>query len=209
MGRMLKISYKSAWFMNHRLRHAMTPGMPMEELLKGTVEIDETYVGGKVPPVGKSAVGRPGPGSHKVPVVSLVQRGGNKRSMVMETVTSKNLKAAVMEHVEKGANVVSDGFPAYRKVAGDHVHHAVNHSAGEYVRQEAGLLVHTNTVESSFSLLKRGIIGAFHHISKQHLPRYLAEFDFRWNGRGLTDGERMELAVGDAVGKRLTYRQCV
>lgn len=167
-------SYKTALFMTHRIRHALRDTIYTDKL-SGAVEMDETYVGGKVPPFGKRRVGRPGPDSHKVPVVSLVERNGNKRSMVMERVTSKNLKAAVVEHVQEGSAVISDGFPAYRKIAGAHTHHAVNHSAGEYARKEGDFTVHTNTVESSFSLLKRGIIGTFHNVSKHHLPLYLAE----------------------------------
>lgn len=205
LHRSLGITYKSAWFMAHRLRYAMhNPNFGAQ--MDGVVEMDETYVGGKVPKFGARRLGRPGPDSHKVPVVSLVQRDGSKRSMVMDRVTSKNLKAAVVQHVKGGSVVVSDGFPAYRKIDGDHKHHSVNHSAGEYARREGDFIVHTNTVESSFSLLKRGIVGAFHHVSKEHLPRYLSEFDFRWNSRKSTDGERTILAIGGVVGKRLTYR---
>jgi transposase-like protein len=198
-------SYKTALFMTHRIRHALRDTIYADKL-SGAVEMDETYVGGKVPPFGKRRVGRPGPDSHKVPVVSLVERNGNKRSMVMERVTSKNLKAAVVEHVQEGSAVISDGFPAYRKIAGAHTHHAVNHSAGEYARKEGDFTVHTNTVESSFSLLKRGIVGTFHNISKHHLPLYLAEFDHRWNHRKVSDGERTVAGLQKARGKRLTYR---
>ncbi|MDR3405560.1 MAG: IS1595 family transposase [Chthoniobacter sp.] len=206
MQRILDLgSYRTALFMTHRIRHALKE-ISHGEQLDGVIEMDETYVGGKVPPFGKTRRGRPGPDSHKVPVVSLVQRDGSKRSMVMERVTSANLKAAVVEHVKEGSKVMSDGFPAYRNIAGAHTHHSVNHSAGEYVRKEDDFTVHTNTVESSFSLLKRGIIGTFHNISKKHLPLYLAEFDFRWNQRKVTDGERTVAALGKARGKRLTYK---
>jgi transposase-like protein len=198
-------SYRTALFMAHRIRHALKDPV-FNDKLSGPVEIDETYVGGKVPPLGKRRVGRPGPESHKVPVMSLVERNGNKRSMVMERVTSKNLKAAVVEHVQEGAAVISDGFPAYRKIEGEHVHYSVNHSAGEYARKEGDFTVHTNTVESSFSLLKRGIYGVFHNVSKHHLPLYLAEFDHRWNHRKDTDGERTVAALKKAEGKRLTYK---
>jgi len=198
-------SYKTALFMTHRIRHALRDTVYTDKL-SGAVEMDETYVGVKVPAFGKRRVGRPGPESHKVPVVSLVERNGNKRSMVMERVTSRNLKAAVMEHVEEGSKVVSDGFPAYRKIDGSHAHHAVNHSAGEYARKEGDFVVHTNTVESSFSLLKRGGIGTFHNVSKKHLPLYLAEFDHRWNHRKVSDGERTVAGLVKAKGKRLTYK---
>lgn len=204
LHRSLGITYKSAWFMAHRLRYAMQ-SEPFAKMT-GAVEVDETYVGGKVPKNGKRRAGRPGPDSDKVPVVSVVERDGTKRSMVMRRVTSGNLNAALVQHVEAGSKVVSEGFPAYRKIDGDHQHHSVNHSAGEYVRKEGDFTVHTNTVESSFSLLKRGIIGAFHHVSEGHLPRYLCEFDFRWNSRKMIDGERTILAIAGVVGKRLTYR---
>ena len=207
MQRMLDLgSYRTALFMTHRIRHALKDTSHAEQL-NGVIEMDETYVGGRLPPRGTlKKLGRPGPDSHKVPVVSLVQRDGSKRSMVMERITSANLKAAVVEHVKEGSKVVSDGYPAYRKIAGAHTHHSVNHSAGEYARKEGDFTVHTNTVESSFSLLKRGIMGAFHHISKHHLPLYLAEFDFRWNQRKVTDGERTVSALKKASGKRLTYK---
>jgi transposase-like protein len=203
LQRMLELgSYRTALFMAHRIRYALKDPV-FNDKLSGPVEMDETYVGGKVPPFGKRKLGRPGPDSHKVPVVSLVERNGRKRSMVMERVTSRNLKAAVVEHVQEGSAVVSDGFPAYRKIEGAHRHYAVNHSAGEYARKEGDFVVHTNTVESSFSLLKRGIIGTFHNVSKKHLPLYLAEFDHRWNHRKDTDGERTVAALKKAEGKRL------
>jgi hypothetical protein len=103
-------------------------------------------------------------------------------------------------------SAVPGGFPAYRKIAGAHTHHAVNHSAGEYARKEGDFTVHTNTVESSFSQLKRGVIGTFHNISKKHLPLYLAEFDHRWNHRKVSDGERTVAGLVKARGKRLTYK---
>jgi len=116
------------------------------------------------------------------------------------------LKTAVVEHVEEGSKVVSDGYPAYRKIDGAHKHHAVNHSAGEYARREGHFIAHTNTVESSFSLLKRGVYGTFHSVSPQHLGKYCAEFDFRWNTRAVTDGERAVTGLKMAKGKRLTYK---
>lgn len=206
MQRMLDLgSYKSALFMMHRIRFALKDPV-FDGKLDGPVEMDETYVGGKVPKFGERRLGRPGPDSHKTPVVSLVQRDGDKRSMVMERVTSANLKAAVVEHVVEGSKVISDGFPAYRKIEGAHRHYSVNHSAGEYARKEDGFVAHTNTVESSFSLLKRGIMGTFHNISKKHLPLYLAEFDHRWNTRKDSDTERTEKALRKARGKRITYK---
>jgi transposase-like protein len=195
LHRSLGMTYKAAWFMAHRIRYAMSDG-PLAELLKGTVEVDETYVGGKTKGMGRAYKG------NKTPVVSLVQRNGIKRSMVMERVTAKNLRKAVKEHVHSEAQVMTDDSPLYVNLPAKFNRQSVCHSAGEYVRGE----VHTNTVESSFSLLKRGVVGAFHHVSAKHLGRYLSEFDFRWNSRKNTDGERTILALGGFVGKRLTYR---
>jgi hypothetical protein len=125
----------------------------------------------------------------------------------MERVTSENLAAAVVANVKGGAAVVTDAYPAYRRLSGTHAHHSVNHSAGEYARRiSPDLLAHTNTVESSFSLLKRGVYGTFHSVSKKHLHLYLAEFDHRWNTRKDSDGERTVAGIKKAKGKRLTYR---
>jgi len=195
LHRSLGMTYKAAWFMAHRIRYAMSDG-PLAELLKGTVEVDETYVGGKTRGMGRAYKG------NKTPVVSLVQRNGLKRSLVMERVTAKNLRKAVTQHVSKTAQVMTDESPLYVNLPAHFGRQSVCHSAGEYVRGD----VHTNTVESSFSLLKRGVVGAFHHVSAKHLGRYLSEFDFRWNSRKTTDGERTILALGGFVGKRLKYR---
>ena len=172
------------------------------------MEIDETYVGGKAinssfDPVTKTLRTK---FSNKTPVVSLVQRDGTKRSMVIERVTAVNLGAAIAENVAQGARVHTDDSRLYFKVKGTHEHHAVNHSKKEYARRENGFTAHTNTVESSFSLLKRGVYGTFHSVSKKHLPLYLAEFDHRWNTRKVSDGERTVAGLAKAKGKRLTYR---
>ena len=195
LQRSLGMTYRSAWFMAHRIRYAMNAG-PLAELLKGIVEIDETYVGGKTRGMGPAYKG------NKTPVVSLVQRDGVKRSVVMERVTAKNIHAAVKAHVAAGEKIMTDESPLYTGLRTTFQKQSVCHGRGEYVRGEA----HTNTVESSFALLKRGVIGAFHHVSKTHLGRYLSEFDFRWNSRKTTDGERTVLAVAGFAGKRLKYR---
>lgn len=196
-------SYKSAWFMSHRIRYAMTEaGGDQMGGDGGVVEVDETYVGGKRRKSGKP--GRPGPNSNKTAVVSLVQRGGKKRSTVVDRVTAKNLLGAINGHVAAGSTVMTDEFSSYRNVKKNFAHGVVNHREGEYCKADGH--THTNTVESSFSLLKRGIVGSFHHISRKHLPLYLAEFDFRWNRRKDKDGERCVDAMKQAEGKRLTYR---
>lgn len=196
-------SYRTALFMMHRIRYALshpafTKGMKM---LKGVVEVDETYVGGKTHGKGRGK-GTP----NKTCVVSLVERGGESRSMVIDRVTSQNLHGAIMEHVEDGSVVVTDDYFGYRHMPKIFKHKSVKHSADEYARKDGKLIVHTNTVESKFSLLKRGIVGTFHQVSKKHLPLYLAEFDHRFNHRAVTDGQRTVSALKMAEGKRLTLK---
>lgn len=190
-------SYRTALFMQHRIRHSLQDPV-FNDKLTGTIEADETYVGGKTRGHGRHFMG------NKVPVFSLVERGGRVRSQVMKHVTGKNLKAVLKANVSLAATIMTDELPAYRKATKDFTsHQAVNHSAGEYVRG----LAHTQSVDGFFSLLKRGVVGTFHHISEQHLPLYLAEFDHRHNTRFLTDGERTVIGLEKANGKRLTYRE--
>lgn len=200
--RMLSVTYKTAWFMCHRIRFAMDKG-PLHAMLKGTVEVDETYVGGKT----DTRHAR----ENKTPVVALVERKGNVRTKVVANVTQKNLRAVLKEAVCKTAIVNTDQSPVYPYATqGFKRHDFVNHSAYEYARKnEDGSLACTNTAESFFSLLKRGVMGSFHHVSREHLARYASEFDFRWNNRGITDGERMEVAIEQSADKRLTWKQCV
>jgi len=188
-------SYRTALFMMHRIRHALSHSL-FDEKLDGVVEIDETYIGGKAPGKGRGFLG------NKIPVVSLVQRDGKARSTVMACVTGSNLKRTLEENVERSATIMSDQLPAYRPAAaGFKKHKHVNHHEKEYVRGDA----HTNTVEGYFSLLKRGVVGTFHSVSKQHLPLYLAEFDHRYNCRKMTDGERTVAGLKMIEGKRLVY----
>jgi len=200
--RMLGITYKSAWFMAHRLRYAMSQG-PLAELLSGAVEIDETYIGARDKK--GSRRGRPGPDSHKTPVVALVERGGRVRAFPMPRVTADNLEAAIKTHVDEGATMMTDEFIPYRTIARrtGRKHETVNHSDKEYVRGTA----HTNTAEGFFSLLKRGITGVYHHVGRGHLGRYCDEFSFRYDRRKITDWERAVEMVAGAEGKRLTYKQ--
>lgn len=194
-------SYRTAWHMAHRIRLAMQCE-PFAALLQGTVEVDETYVGGKNTGKGwKHAL------DNKTPVVSLVERAGNKRSFVIEKVTAKNLREIVLANVEEGARVHTDEHKGYKNLKDKYQHESVNHSEKQYVRKfKDGRKVTTNGVESSFALLKRGIVGAFHHVSKKHLHRYTAEFDFRWNHRKQSDVERTREALTESKGKRLTYK---
>lgn len=196
------ISYQSALFLMHRIRFAMTTNNPLP--LKGTVEVDETYVGGK-PRKGqwkpKSEVGR---GTIKTPVVAMVQRNGEVRTEVIERVDANTLKSAIRENVTKDSEIMTDEWPAYRGLNLEFKNHfSINHGRGEYVRGR----ITTNTVESYFALLKRGVYGTFHSVSKKHLHRYCNEFSFKWNTREMMDSERLDAAIKGADGKRLTYEQ--
>lgn len=193
--RQLGVAYKTAWFLCHRIRAAMTDGTG---LLRGTVEVDECYVGGK------TRRGIRGRGSErKTPVVALVQRDGNMRTRVVERVNAKELKGAIRDMVHGSSRIMTDEWASYTGIGKEFRggHEVVNHGQGEYVRGDA----YTNNAESWFALLKRGVHGTFHHVSKKHLGRYCHEFEFRWNQRKVSDGERMMTAIGQAEGKRLTY----
>lgn len=195
LHRQLGITYKSAWFMAHRIRYAMAP-QAYDGRLQGTVEADETYVGGKT----KRADGNPM--DNKTPVVTLIARGGEARSQVMHHVTGDNIETALVEQVDRRAALMTDERSIYSEVGQAFAsHETVNHSAKEYVRGDA----HINTAENFFSQLKRSIDGTYHHVSEYHLHRYLAEFDYRYNARKLTDGERTVQTFGQVAGKRLMY----
>lgn len=203
LHRMLGVTYKTAWFMTHRIRFAMTPNHWAEPKLTGTVEVDETFVGGKGDRTTKF--------SRKTPVVALVERDGISRVKVVASVTGKNLGAALHECVDKSAVVNTDEHPGYKQpLKLWKAHHAVNHSRAEYQRRNKdGSIATTNSAESFFSLLKRGVYGSWHHVSREHLAKYANEFSFRWNTRHDTDGERMTKLAPMIEGKRLTYRHCV
>lgn len=189
-------SYRTALFMMHRIRHALKD-LTFNDKLDGTVEADETYVGGKVKGKGRRCTG------NKASVVAMVERGGRVRSKHVPMVDGNTLKAVLNEHVAPTAVLNTDEHPGYRKVGAEYAaHEVVRHSAGEYVRGSAS----TNTVEGYFALLKRGIIGTFHNVSKKHLHLYLAEFEHRYNHRKTTDGERTVAGVKKARGKRMTYK---
>lgn len=209
--RMLDIKqYKSAWFMAHRIRYAMTGELP--EQMSGIVEADEAYIGGK-PRHTIRLARKPGVRGEDHPirygkqvVFSVVQRGGKVRSTHMDRVYGGNLKAAIIETCAPDTHVMTDDAKLYKGLDQDRKHSSVNHSAKEYVRWDDGVCITTNTVEGFFANLKRGVNGVYHHVSKTHLHRYLSEFDFRYNGRELTDGERALEALKGFDGKRLTYK---
>ncbi|MDE0718137.1 MAG: IS1595 family transposase [Rhodospirillaceae bacterium] len=203
-------SYQTAWHMEHRIRYAMASG-GLAAPLKGDVEVDETYVGGK-PRKGtkgdwKDGKHKPGRGTKKQPVMALVERGGEARTRVIPDVSGATLRTAIQDAVDRDSRILTDEWRGYRGV-GKHFargHQTVSHSAGEYVRGD----VSTNTAEAFFALFKRGIVGIFHSVSKQHLHRYAGEFEFRWNHRTVSDHERMKAAIAQTGGKRLTYKPTV
>jgi hypothetical protein len=182
----------------------MAPDLPAAPPLSGIVEVDETYVGGKPRIKGVSKRGR---GTKKTPVFAAVERGGSIRRHVVADVTGRTLKAAIRNVVDPRARIMSDENSAYRGIGEefDGGHETVTHSAKEYARGD----VNTNTAESSFALVKRGIIGTYHNVSKEYLHRYLWQFDFVWNTRKMNDGERTVEAIKSSEGKRLMYTSAV
>lgn len=211
LHRMMGITYRAAWFVMHRLRHAMSHGFTFDKL-SGIVEADETYIGGRrrIGPTNKAdreklAVGRPGPKDKKLtPVVGLVERRGRLMLFPVERVTSRTLQDAIRQRVHLNAHMVTDDWKGYHGLdMGFSGHDTIKHSHGVYVRGH----VHTNSIEGAFSLLKRGINGVFHHVSRGHLHRYCDEFSFRYSHRDMSDGERAALLVLKAEGRRLTYKQ--
>jgi transposase-like protein len=200
LKRLLEIgSYQTALFMSHRIRHALAE-TGYAEKMAGTIEVDETFVGGV-----KSGVGG-GYKKHRTPVFAMVQRGGSVRSKVMPTVNGANLKQAIRENVQICSEIHTDMNPVYLQLEPKYTVKSVKHRAGEFSRHEGENVVTTASVESWFSLLKRGVVGTFHHVSAQHLPLYLAEFEHRHDCRKMTDGERTDAGLTKAAGKRLIYQ---
>ncbi len=208
------VTYKSALFMMHRIRFAMAPtdGGPK---LSGIVEADETYVGGKpryrlprIPePFRNFTSNSETIRDRKTPVFAAVERGGQVRARVMPEVTALNLKAAIKEHIDLSSTLMTDEHPGYITVGKEFKggHERIAHKNRVYVRGN----VTTNTIESFFAILKRGINGTFHNVSRKHLQRYLDEFEFRYNHRNVDDGERLKACIKGAEGKRLMYREPV
>jgi transposase-like protein len=193
-------SYRTALFMAHRIRHALKDDY-FTEKLDGIVEADECFV-----PVGSQSESEGKRPTKHAMVFTMVQRGGAARSKVMPTVNGANLKQAIRDNVQICSEVYTDGHTRYHGLEQKFTHKSVKHQAGEYSRHEGENVITTASVESYFSLLKRGIVGTFHHVSAQHLPLYLAEFDHRHNCRKMTDGERTDKGLQKVIGKRLIYK---
>ena len=220
LHRVLGVTLRTAWHMSHRIRYAMD-GSSGTGPLGGAgkvLEVDETFFGKR-----EDAKPRPWqfnnergwhrrhPGyGDKIPIVTLVERGGKARSIKVENVRSATLFAAVMQNADPDSHLMTDEATAYQRIGRFFVRHdTVNHHAEEWVRYEDGVKASVNAAESFFSVFKRGMVGVYQHCTERHLHRYLAEFDFRFNTRaklGVDDAARTEQAVIGAVGKRLTYR---
>ena len=197
--RMLGVTYKTAWFMTHRIREAMKDPVFTSQLGGGgkIVEIDETYWGN----VWKKPRKHTGM-QHKEKIFSLVERGGQIRSFHVESVRGDTLKPILREQIAQDTHIVSDDFGSYRDLHNHFQKHStVNHEAREYVRGA----IYTNTLENYFSILKRGLRGVYQHVDKKHLRRYVGEFDFRYNTRDISDTERTALGLRGIAGKRLLY----
>jgi transposase-like protein len=201
ISRMLGLPYKSAWFLCHRIRETMKPtgAAPIGGTNK-VVESDETFIGGKAK---NRAYAKKEPKKHAV--MTLVERDGESRSFHVANVKAKTLREKIVTTVSRKSHLMTDELASYEKVGKEFANHdTVTHSRDEYVR--LGGFVHINTAECRFSLMKRAVFGTHHSISEAHLSRYLTEWDFKWNTRNITDGERAALALKGAEGRRLTYR---
>jgi transposase-like protein len=203
------LSYKSALFLMHRIRFGMvdTHGEP----LRGTVEVDETYVGGKPRKANRvedRVPAKRGRGTKKQPVVAMVERGGRVRTRVVANVTAANLREAMRDCISPSAFIVTDELSVYPSAArGFAGHRTVTHGTGAYAYTATdGFDVNTNTIESFFALVKRAVYGTYHNVSREHLHRYVTEREFVYNTRFLDDGARVAQAIRMSEGKRLTYR---
>lgn len=196
------VTQKTAWFMLHRLRHAANT-KSFNAPLKGQVELDETYIGGKER--NKSKKRKKGTAytkESKAAVFGMLERGGNICAKHVERINAKAIKANLDKYVSPDAVLMTDEFPAYTKLDGDYVRYSVNHHVGEYARQ---YFIHINGLEGAWSLFKRQINGTHHWISHKHLQAYLDEMCYRFNRRDLPDGARINDLLAKTSG-RLTYK---
>jgi transposase-like protein len=217
LHRMLNVTYKTAWFMCHRIREAMREAAPTPLGGEGKiVEADEMYHGRRETPaqLSRGRVRKPtkkgtsGP-AMKREVIGLVERGGEGRMIHVNHITAKNLREHVVTNASRQSKLHTDESRLYDSLGYEFkVHEAVHHASGEYARGKGDDLVTTNTVEGMFGVFKRGMTGVYQHCGEQHFQRYLDEFTFRWNNRsrlGVEDSQRAVMAIRGAEGKRLTY----
>jgi transposase-like protein len=205
LSREMEITHKSALFILRRIRHGLGE-VEKPKFTNTTIEVDEVFLGGKQRYKG-NAINRKVP--DKTPVVGIVERGGDVRFSVVERVTAENLSQFVAENADLTCRIMTDDFKSYKKVGkmfrGGHF--TTKHTAGQYAIP--GTDIHSNTIEGVFSLLRRGMMGTFHSVSRKHLPNYLNEFQFRWNTRKMDDGQRVARAIKQIDGKRIQYRESV
>jgi transposase-like protein len=198
--RALGVQYKTAWFVSHRIRHVLYDPV-FKGIFKGIVEADETYVGGRRP--GKRGRGAAG----KKIAFGLIERGGRVRPFHVERVTAKTLKTIIREHVKRNAVLNTDEFSSYSGLGKEFKKHfVVNHKAKEYVRRIGRHTAHTNAMENFWSILKRGMVGIYQHCKSKYFSLYLNEFAYRFNTRGLRDGDRIMDLLRQVEGKRLTFK---
>lgn len=208
LARDIDVTQKTAWFLLHRINAAAST-QEFNEPLEGTIEMDETFVGGKEKykhaskriPRSQSI----GPATGKIVVFGMVQRGGDIRLQKVANTRSKTLKPIVLSNVQHGATVYSDEAQQYKWMRQSYEHNLVAHSLGEYVRDD----VYTNSIEGVFSHFKRSIIGIYHKASDKHIDRYLTVFAWRWNRRKMGEGERVNNLLKHTQGQRLTYKELI
>jgi transposase-like protein len=221
LHRMLGVTYKTAWFMEHRIREAMKEDVKSSGPIGGegkTVEADEMYIGKRETPrkLSRGRIANPtksgkAGGAQKRIVVGLVERGGKARMFHLNDATASTVRDVLVRNVDRSSALYTDSSRLYTRTGEEYAtHKTTNHSIGEYARREGDVVVHSNTIEGVFSVFKRGMVGIYQHCGEAHLHRYLAEFDFRYNRRtalGVSDRERADDLLRGARDKRLTYRR--
>lgn len=221
LHRMLGVTYKTAWFMAHRIREAMKEDVKSSGPIGGegkTVEADETYIGKRETPrkLARGRVANPtksgkAGGAEKRIVVGLVERGGKARMFHLNDATAVTVRDVLVRNVDRSSTLYTDSSRLYTRTGEEFAtHRTTNHAAGEYARREGDVVIHSNTIEGVFSVFKRGMVGVYQHCGEAHLHRYLAEFDFRYNRRTalkISDAERAADLLRMARDKRLTYRR--
>ena len=221
LHRMLGVTYKTAWFMAHRIREAMKEDVKSSGPLGGegkTVEADETYIGKRETPrkLARGRIAKPtksgkSGGAQKRIVIGLVEREGKARMFHVQTATKEIVRDILVRNSDRKSVLYTDESNLYPSTGTEYAKHGtVKHSAKEYARKNGDVTVHTNTIEGVFSVFKRGMVGVYQHCGEAHLHRYLAEFDFRYNRRTalkVTDAERHDQLLAMIEGKRLTYRR--
>ncbi len=205
LSRDLEVTQKTAWFMLHRIREMLKVKAPF--MLDGQVEVDETYIGGKninrhackkvKHTQGRSSI-------DKTPVLGMIERKGNLVAIKVDNVQTKTLTKKILANVKTSAHLYTDEWIGYQEVGKLYAHSRVNHSQKKYVNG----IAHTNTIEGFWSLLKRGIIGIYHFISKKHLDRYLDEFTFRYNTKQLTQKDRFNISLSQCE-SRIKYKHLI